>query len=63
MNKFILSILVCLIVTACGQKGPLIVEQPAGQNGQLGVEGIDGNDQSESSLNRQLEGAPIIIYR
>ena len=66
MNKYILSILVCLILSACGQKGPLIVKQPVYLEGQeiddeFG-EGAAGNEIG-STLNNQIDGKPIIIYR
>lgn len=69
MNKFILATLVCLAISACGQKGPLIVDRSKStlpKNGQeiedAGGEGLSINEAS-TRLGRQTEGEPSIIYR
>lgn len=66
MKNLVLITLFTLGMTACGQKGPLIVDQPlVDQNGQLiEGEGTDGTaSDAETRVSRQVDGQPSIIYR
>ncbi len=66
MNKLLLLTLISLGITACGQKGPLIVDQaPINQEGQTADEeaGEASISDTEIRVGRQVDGEPSTIYR
>ncbi len=67
MNKLILLALVGLNIAACGQKGPLIVDQPVDTDGQIingqDIEGTAGENSTATRIERQIDGEPSVIYR
>ena len=68
MYKLFFALLVCFTISACGQKGPLIVDRSKVDETDY-IEGIDGEDGGSNAndtatrVNRQTEGEPRVIFR
>lgn len=62
LNKLVLLISLSSIMAACGQKGDLIVDRPAGQTQTQQAE-TDITENESTSISRQVEGSSTIINR
>jgi len=65
MYKLIFAILVCFTISACGQKGPLIVDYSVESTEEIDGElndDLNAND-AVNRVSRQTEGEPTTIYR
>lgn len=66
MKNLVILTLFTLGIAACGQKGPLIVDQPVVDKNSQTIDGeaIDRTtNDAETRVGRQVDGEPSIIYR
>ena len=69
MTKFtaLKIITLCVVLSACGQKGPLIVDAPTdatlSQKARTQTEIDSGSETGLSGINAQVEGTTTIIQR